>query len=45
MFKCMFKHAERVVVCDDGSADLTADVAEGLGADVVRCGRNLGYEG
>jgi len=37
------KYADRVVVCDDGSADLTAEIAEGLGADVVRHERNLGY--
>lgn len=32
-----------VVVCDDGSSDLTAQIAERLGADVVRHERNLGY--
>jgi len=37
------KYADRVVVCDDGSTDLTADIAERLGADVVRHERNLGY--
>lgn len=37
------KYAGRVVVCDDGSADMTADIAERLGADVVRHERNLGY--
>jgi glycosyltransferase involved in cell wall biosynthesis len=37
------KYGDRVVVCDDGSTDLTPDVARGLGADVVRHGRNLGY--
>ncbi|MCK4474762.1 glycosyltransferase family 2 protein, partial [Candidatus Bathyarchaeota archaeon] len=37
------KYADRVVVCDDGSTDLTADIAERLGADVVRHKRNLGY--
>ena len=37
------KHAGRVVVCDDGSTDLTGDIAERLGADVVRHERNLGY--
>jgi glycosyltransferase involved in cell wall biosynthesis len=31
------------VVCDDGSTDLTAQIAERLGADVVRHDRNLGY--
>jgi glycosyltransferase involved in cell wall biosynthesis len=37
------KYADRVVVCDDGSTDLTAEIAERLGADVVRHERNLGY--
>jgi len=37
------KYADRVVVCDDGSADLTAEIAERLGAVVVRHERNLGY--
>lgn len=34
---------DRVVVCDDGSSDMTAEIAEGLGALVVRHERNLGY--
>jgi glycosyltransferase involved in cell wall biosynthesis len=29
-----------VVVCDDGSGDLTGAIAEGLGAVVIRHGRN-----
>jgi glycosyltransferase involved in cell wall biosynthesis len=37
------KYVGKVVVCDDGSTDLTGDIAERLGADVVRHGRNLGY--
>jgi glycosyltransferase involved in cell wall biosynthesis len=37
------KHADWVVVCDDGSTDMTAEIAEHLGADVVRHERNLGY--
>jgi glycosyltransferase involved in cell wall biosynthesis len=37
------KHADVVVVCDDGSTDLTRRIAERLGADVVRHERNLGY--
>jgi len=39
------KYAGKVVVCDDGSTDLTAVIAERLGADVVRHERNLGYGG
>ena len=37
------EYADRVVVCDDGSSDLTGEIAERLGADVVRHERNLGY--
>ena len=37
------KCVDRVVVCDDGSSDLTGDIAKGLGAVVVRHERNMGY--
>jgi len=37
------KYVDRVVVCDDGSSDLTAEIAERLGAEVIRHERNLGY--
>ena len=37
------KFVDNVIVCDDGSADLTAEIAERLGACVVRHERNLGY--
>jgi glycosyltransferase involved in cell wall biosynthesis len=37
------KFADVVVVCDDGSADLTAEIAKRLGAEVVRHERRLGY--
>lgn len=37
------KFADVVVVCDDGSSDLTSEIAEKLGADVVRHERNMGY--
>jgi len=37
------KYANRVIVCDDGSSDLTCEIAERLGADVVRHDGNLGY--
>jgi hypothetical protein len=33
------RFVDRVVVCDDGSVDLTGAMAEGLGAVVVRCER------
>jgi len=37
------KHAHVVVVCDDGSTDLTGEIAERLGAVVIRHERNAGY--
>ena len=36
------KLADVVVVCDDGSTDMTADIAEALGARVVKHERNMG---
>lgn len=35
--------ADKVIVCDDGSRDMTAQIAESLGAEVIRHSRNLGY--
>lgn len=37
------KYADVVIVCDDGSGDLTGEIAERLGATVVRHKRNRGY--
>ena len=37
------KYADSVIVCDDGSGDMTAEIAERLGAEVVSHGRNMGY--
>jgi len=37
------KFVDRVVVCDDGSGDLTGEISGGLGAVVVRHERNMGY--
>jgi glycosyltransferase involved in cell wall biosynthesis len=37
------KHADDIVVVDDGSTDETSRIAERLGARVVRHSRNLGY--
>jgi len=37
------KISQEIIVCDDGSNDLTAKIAEGLGAIVIRHERNLGY--
>lgn len=36
------KYVDRVVVCDDGSTDLTAEIAERLGADVIKHPSNMG---
>jgi len=35
--------ANKVVVCDDGSKDMTADIAEKLGVNIVKHERNMGY--
>jgi len=32
----LLKQVDRVIVCDDGSVDLTGDIAEAMGAVVVR---------
>jgi hypothetical protein len=37
------KFAGKVVVCDDGSTDYTAEIAKHLGADVIRHEKNFGY--
>ena len=37
------KHVDVVLVCDDGSDDMTSVIAERLGADVVRHNKNMGY--
>ena len=37
------KFVDVVLVCDDGSTDCTAEIAERMGADVIRHNRNLGY--
>lgn len=37
------KYADTVLVCDDGSQDLTGDIAQKLGAIVIRHKKNLGY--
>ncbi len=37
------KHVDIVLVCDDGSTDLTGEVARSLGAAVIRHERNMGY--
>jgi len=37
------RYADTVVVCDDGSQDMTADIARKLGAMVIAHDKNMGY--
>lgn len=37
------KNYELIIVCDDGSSDLTASISEEMGAIVVRHTKNMGY--
>jgi glycosyltransferase involved in cell wall biosynthesis len=37
------KYVDKVIVCDDGSTDMTGKIAEKLGAEVLNHERNLGY--
>jgi glycosyltransferase involved in cell wall biosynthesis len=37
------KHVNRIIVCDDGSTDLTGEIAEKLGTEVIRHETNQGY--
>lgn len=37
------KHVDVVIVCDDGSVDMTAEIAQRLGALVIKHSKNLGY--
>ena len=37
------RYADKVIVCDDGSTDLTGEIARRLGAEVIRHERNMGY--
>jgi len=37
------KITDKIIVCDDGSSDLTSKIAEGLGAIVINHKKNLGY--
>jgi glycosyltransferase involved in cell wall biosynthesis len=37
------KHSNLVIVCDDGSKDLTGEIAERMGAYVIKHKSNMGY--
>jgi glycosyltransferase involved in cell wall biosynthesis len=37
------RHVDKIIVCDDGSTDMTGEIAEKLGAEVIKHERNLGY--
>src|SRR3990167_4142121 len=37
------KITSKIIVCNDGSTDLTANIAENLGAIVINHSKNLGY--
>ena len=37
------KMANKIVVCNDGSSDLTGSIAENMGAIVINHPKNLGY--
>ena len=37
------KVSNSIIVCDDGSSDLTAEIARGLGATVISHSKNQGY--
>jgi len=37
------KHVDTVIVCDDGSTDLTGEIAQRLGAEVIHHEKNMGY--
>jgi len=39
------KYAQKIVICDDGSTDYTAEIAERLGAEVISHESNVGYGG
>ena len=37
------KYVDKVIVADDGSTDMTAEIAEAVGAEVIRHKENMGY--
>ena len=39
------KVTDSIIVCDDGSSDMTGEISEKLGAIVVKHEKNMGYGG
>jgi glycosyltransferase involved in cell wall biosynthesis len=37
------RYVDKIIVCDDGSDDMTSEIAESLGADVVKHKGHMGY--
>ena len=37
------RYVDKVIVCDDGSTDLTGEIARRLGAEVIKHEKNMGY--
>jgi len=37
------KYVDKVIICDDGSTDMTAGIAEALTTGVIRHERNISY--
>ena len=37
------KYVDKIIVCDDGSQDMTGEIAEALGAIVIKHEKNMGY--
>lgn len=43
MIVATLPYVQKIIVCDDGSRDMTATIAEALGAEVIRHYKNSGY--
>jgi len=37
------QYVDKVIVCDQGSSDMTSDISKALGAEVIKHNENLGY--